>query len=119
VFLRTWIYRVAHNAATSYVVRQKRARTEVLVSLEQLDSVPEGRDREREAGRQQQLARLSRLIQRLKPLDRQIIVCYVEGLAAAEIGDITGLSPGNISIKIHRIKAILAHEFQQGEPYGE
>ena len=24
--LRTWVYRVAHNAATSYVIRQRRAR---------------------------------------------------------------------------------------------
>jgi len=29
--LRTWIYRVAHNSATSYVVRQRRFRPEMRV----------------------------------------------------------------------------------------
>jgi RNA polymerase sigma-70 factor (ECF subfamily) len=54
------------------------------------------------------------LIQRLKPLDRYVILSYLEGLDATSIGDITGLSPGNVATKIHRIKAVLARWFQQG-----
>jgi RNA polymerase sigma-70 factor (ECF subfamily) len=117
--LRTWVYRVAHNAAISYVIRQKRAHSEVLVGLEELQALPADRDSEHEAGRQEQVARLTRMIQRLKPLDRQVILSYVEGLAAAEIAEITGLSAGNVSTKIHRIKAILAREFQEGAGHGE
>lgn len=37
--LRTWIYRVAHNVAATYVARQRRFRPGVLVSLEELEAV--------------------------------------------------------------------------------
>jgi hypothetical protein len=42
-----------------------------------------------------------------KPHDRQIIISYLEGMEASSIGDITGLSPENIAMKVHRIKDIL------------
>ena len=54
------------------------------------------------------------LIQRLKPLDRQVIVSWLEDLDAASIGEITGLSPGNVAMRIHRIKNILARQFREG-----
>jgi RNA polymerase sigma-70 factor (ECF subfamily) len=38
---------------------------------------------------------------------------------AASIGEITGLSPGNVATKIHRIKNILARRFHQGGRHGE
>ena len=60
------------------------------------------------------LERLSMLIQRLKPLDRQVIVSWLEDLDAASIGEITGLSPGNVAMRIHRIKNILARQFREG-----
>jgi len=59
------------------------------------------------------LNRLSALIQRLKPLDRQVILSYLEGMDAAWTGEITGLSPANVAMRIHRIKNILAKQFHQ------
>ena len=59
------------------------------------------------------------LVQSLKPLDRQVILSYLEGLDAAAIGDITGISPGNVATKIHRIKNILARRFREGGRHGE
>jgi len=112
-WMRTWAYRVAHNAATSHVIRQRRAKGQGLVGLEELENlqdVSSGRD----ADRNRSLARLMDLIQRLKPLDRQVILSYLEGLDAASIGDITGLSPGNVATKVHRIKSILARRFNAG-----
>jgi RNA polymerase sigma-70 factor (ECF subfamily) len=66
------------------------------------------------ADRGQDLNRLLSLIQLLKPIDRHVILSYLEGLDAASIGETTGLSPGNVATKIHRIKAMLARQFQQG-----
>ena len=43
------------------------------------------------------LARLLELIQRLQPLDRQVISLYLEGESAADIGEITGHSANNIA----------------------
>jgi RNA polymerase sigma-70 factor (ECF subfamily) len=54
------------------------------------------------------------MIQSLKPLDRQVILSYLEGMDAAAIGEITGLAAGNVATKIHRIKTVLARRFSQG-----
>jgi RNA polymerase sigma-70 factor (ECF subfamily) len=110
--LRTWVYRVAHNAAISHVIRQRRASSHLLVSLEELDRVPG--PAAPDAGRQEALGRLLTLVQRLKPLDRQVILSYLEGMDAAAIGEITGLAPGNVATKVHRIKNILTSAFHQG-----
>ncbi len=107
--MRTWAYRVAHNTAISYSLKQKRRRPSAFVSLDEIDlaSVPS------DASREIALAKLMELIQRLKPLDRQVILTYLDGVDAAEIGEMTGLSPSNIATKIHRIKKILARDFQE------
>ena len=60
------------------------------------------------------LDRLYDLIQRLNPLDRQVILLYLEGVDAASIGEVTGISSGYVATKIHRIKSILADRFHNG-----
>ncbi|HME33767.1 MAG TPA: RNA polymerase sigma factor [Candidatus Sulfotelmatobacter sp.] len=109
---RTWIYRVAHNVAASHVMQQRRTRSQALVGLEELENLPDAASGQPAAERSQALDRLLQLIQRLKPLDRHVILSYLEGLDAASIAEITGLSPGNVATKIHRIKAVLARQFQ-------
>ncbi|HWC95861.1 MAG TPA: sigma-70 family RNA polymerase sigma factor [Candidatus Sulfopaludibacter sp.] len=111
--LRTWVYRVAHNAAISYVMRQRRNNAP-LVALEDIDSLPDGRVGEESADRSRALERLLELVQRLKPLDRQVILSYLEGMDAVSIGEITGISPGNVATKIHRIKQLLTRQSHQG-----
>jgi RNA polymerase sigma-70 factor, ECF subfamily len=113
--IRTWVYRVAHNVAASHVIQQKRARSQTLVGLEELENLPDTHSGQPAVDRHQALNDLIELIQRLKPLDRQVILAYLEGLDAAAIGEVTGLSAGNVATKIHRIKAVLARWFQQGE----
>ncbi len=119
--LRTWVYRVAHNVATEHVTRQRRLR-EKLVDLEDFDTIedPAGSAQTELAVSQSQAwERLSRLIQRLKPLDRQIIVSYLEGMPASAISEITGLSPANIAMKVHRITKILKRWFGEGETHAQ
>ena len=111
--LRTWVYRVAHHVAVSHVIRERRTFSN-LVSLEELEMLPDKADGQSAANRRMDLDRLSALIQRLKPLDRQVIVSYLEDMDAASIGEITGLSPANVAMRIHRIKNILAKRFHQG-----
>jgi RNA polymerase sigma-70 factor (ECF subfamily) len=116
--LRTWVYRVAHHTAASHVLRERRIRA-ALVSLDDLDAVPEIGSSGFDVDQHEALERLSVLIQKLKPIDRQIVVSYLEGMDAASIGEITGLSRGNVAMKIHRIKNILARRFRQGGSYGQ
>lgn len=115
--LRTWVYRVAHNVATAYVLRQSRIRGR-LVSMEEIEEAA-GQDAELAASNTHALERLSALIRSLKPLDRQIIVSYLEGMDAGSIGEITGLSAGNIAMKVHRIKNVLKRQFHEGGGHGE
>jgi RNA polymerase sigma-70 factor (ECF subfamily) len=65
------------------------------------------------------MERILALIYTLAPLDRQVILLYLEGEDAATIGDVTGLSSGNIATKIHRIKKILSQRFHQGGRHGQ
>jgi len=117
--LRTWVYRVAHNVATSHVIRQRRKSSRALVGLEEVEHLPDASEGEQAANRREALQRLLALVQQLKPLDRQVILSYLEGLDAASIGEITGISAGNAATKIHRIKNLLARRFQQGGHYDE
>jgi RNA polymerase sigma-70 factor, ECF subfamily len=112
--LRTWIYRVAHNVATSHVVRQRRNRGREFVTLEEIESKPNQEDLEISADRQRVLTKLLTLVQKLEPVDRQLILGYLEGLDAESLGEITGLSTANVWTKLHRIKNILTRQFNAG-----
>ena len=114
--LRTWVYRVAHNVAASHVLRSRRTSAR-LVDLDALETEPGFADGAEHADRRYSVAKLLRMIHRLKPLDRQIILLYLEGESAASIAEVTGLSPGNISTKIHRLKHLLRCQFDKGESH--
>lgn len=116
--VRTWVYRVAHHVAASHVLRERRAFSK-LVSLEQLEMLPDKHGGQSAADRRINLERLSALIQQLKPLDRQVIVSYLEDMDAVSIGEITGLSPGNVAVRVGRIKNILARRFHEGGGHAE
>jgi len=117
--LRTWVYRVAHNVATSHVIRDHRAYSRTLVGLHVLETLATDDDRERAVDQRTALEKLLKLIQQLKPLDRQVMLSYLEGLDASSIAEITGLSPGNVATKVHRIKNVLARRFLEGGSHGQ
>jgi len=110
---RTWIYRVAHHVSASHVLRERRTFS-TLVSLEELEALPDKEQGEVATDQRRNLERLSALIQQLKPIDRQVIISYLEDMDAAAIGEITGLSPANVSMRVHRIKNVLARRFHKG-----
>lgn len=116
--LRTWTYRVAHNLAISKIVR-RRATRPALVGLEDLDAPSENVDRERQFDRERAIERLMALVRELQPLDRQVMLLYLEDLDAADIGEITGLSSANVATKVHRIKKLLAARFHHGARDGD
>jgi RNA polymerase sigma-70 factor, ECF subfamily len=102
--------------AASHVIRERRTFSR-LVTLEELETLPDRAGGADASHQRVNLDRLSVLIQRLKPVDRQVIVCYLEDMDAASIGEITGLSPGNVAIRIHRIKNALAKWFHEGSDH--
>ena len=115
--LRTWVYRIAHNTAASHIVRQRRSNLRNLISLEDVTVTPNASDHGRESEDRMALERLYQLIHQLKPLDRQLMLLYLEDMDAASIGEITGISPGAVRVQIHRIKTILSQRFHAGGPH--
>lgn len=110
--LKTWTLRVAHNTAATYVIRERR-RASGLYSFEEIEDTLAGASEPADTARSTTLQHVQHLILQLKPLDRQIIISYLEEMDAASIAEITGLSPANVAMKIHRIKKVLADRMRK------
>jgi len=104
--LRTWMYRVAHNVATRHVTRAAREPKTTTDERTPEQAAPASLDQDVDRARAQQ--HLRALIAELKPLDRQLILLYLEDVAQPDIAEITGLTQANVSTRIHRIKTTLA-----------
>ena len=112
--LRTWVYRVSHNAAASYVQRRRR-KTKDLVDLEDIEIAADAPDIDVAVDESRMLSRLHALVQRLKPLDRQVFVLYLEGLSMEDIAEIAGLTETNTRTKLHRMRALLSTQLRAGD----
>jgi RNA polymerase sigma-70 factor (ECF subfamily) len=109
--LRTWVYRVAHNVAATHVIDELR-RSGPLVGLDEIEIGD--RVVASDADRQLLLSRLMELVQRLRTPERELVVLYLEGLNAAEIGEVMGISAANVATRISRVKRILARGAREG-----
>lgn len=110
--LRTWVYRVAHNTAISARLRRRKLR---LVTLDAVIEAAAPDDPEGEVGEARVLARLNALIRGLEPPDDQVMLLYLEEEDAASIAEITGLSPGAVATRVHRVKQLLSRQFHRDD----
>ena len=113
--LRTWVYRVAHNTATSKSVRPQMNAPVLLAIEDSWATIGDASNTEEGFDRKRALERLYELIRQLKPLDRQVMLLYLEQLDAASIGEVTGLSPANVATKVRRLKQLLVQRFYTGK----
>jgi RNA polymerase sigma-70 factor (ECF subfamily) len=108
--LRTWTFRVAHNVAAGHAFRSSRE--PVFKASGQTEGLKaQGQNPEVTLDKKRSLHKLQEEIQQLPPLDREIILLCLEEIPHQEIADITGLSEGNISTRLHRIKLRLKQRF--------
>ena len=112
--LRTWVYRVAHNVAASHVLRDRRRGARSLVGLDALEARAYAVEGEHVAGTRINLDWLHEMVRQLKPIDRQLVLLYLEGMGMEEIAEIAGLSQTNTRTKLHRIRALLATRLNSG-----
>jgi RNA polymerase sigma factor (sigma-70 family) len=108
---RTWVYRVAHNTAISFVAgRRRRAQREVA------DEAPyepaAAASAEADLIERERRARLWRAVRELGLVDRQIITLHLEGLSAAEVSSVTGVSAVAVATRLTRIRQKLASEIR-------
>lgn len=92
---RTWVYRVSLNTCLSYK-RKKKMKTEPL------DISSEIFDNSNEVGAQTQM--LHARISALEPMDRALVLLWLENMSYDEIGAILGVSAKNVGVRLVRIK---------------
>ncbi|WP_243853662.1 RNA polymerase sigma factor [Sphingopyxis panaciterrae] len=109
--LSTWVWRIAHNRATSYVMTRRRHMRHRWTSIEDVELAAEDPTPFERVESEQAAALILSIIDRLGPPDRQILLLYLEGVAAAETGEIAGVSPDAVAAKIHRFKSMLTRRF--------
>lgn len=101
----TWMYRVALNVAISHVRRDRRHQTTITLDEMQHDIAASSDDTD------EQLRELQRVITALAPLDRALVVLYLDEHTNREIGEILGLTETNVSTRISRLKKRIREEF--------
>ncbi|MGC1783931.1 MAG: RNA polymerase sigma factor [Acidobacteriaceae bacterium] len=101
---RTWLYRVAHNVAISYVVRFRRRRRSEEEMPENFE-FPSAHAGAEDSLLQAEKARLlNTSIRGLGTVDRQIVVLHLEGLSYAEIEEVAGRSQTAIATRLTRAR---------------
>lgn len=93
--LRSWVYRVSMNTCISYRRKKK-------VNTVALDIAPDIVDGDTTESRQTK--QLHQRIQKLEPIDRAIVLLWLENLPYEEIGAIVGTNARNIGVRLVRIK---------------
>jgi RNA polymerase sigma-70 factor, ECF subfamily len=97
----TWMYRVALNVAISYRRRESRRERHWMPAGQ---AVLEAVAAPSEPAADEALAYLHELIEELEPLDRGLMLLYLDEHSHAEIAATLGISTSNVASKICRIK---------------
>ena len=98
--LSTWIYRVSLNTGIS-ALRKKRNE-----NLVYYDNIPESGSsfQEKQSDEYIKIKALYKGIDMLKPLEKAIILLYLEEKTYDEISEIIGISKKNVSVKLVRLR---------------
>jgi RNA polymerase sigma-70 factor (ECF subfamily) len=103
----TWMYSVCLNTALTYRRKDRRRKHEVLTPAHhQIPDTPAN-------NKDEAIHVLHQVIATLPPLNKAIVLLYLEDMTYDEIAEITGLSKANVSVKLVRIKRILETEMKK------
>ncbi len=104
---KTWIYRVTVNSCLSTIRKQSRHEHE---SLESLYGLIDTDDYDKE-----EIEQLHRVISKLKPEEKAIIMMWLDEMSYDEIGVAMGLPRNTIATRIRRIKEKITKEYKKEE----
>ncbi|MCM1302384.1 MAG: sigma-70 family RNA polymerase sigma factor [Alistipes senegalensis] len=99
----SWVYRICLNTCISCYRRERRHRD--TLSLDCCTSLPADNDDHAE-----QLQQLRLLIDRLDPIEKAIILLWLDEVPYDEIAGITGLGRNTVATKIRRIRLKLCEQ---------
>ncbi|MCL4637435.1 MULTISPECIES: RNA polymerase sigma factor [Olivibacter] len=109
--ISTWIYRIAVNTCLSYLRVEKRKATDEInerIIETKADDVSD---------KQEQVNQLYKCISQLEENERIIITMVLDEMPYQEIAEISGISEGNLRVKIHRIKSKLTEIYNRHERF--
>ncbi|MFI5452133.1 RNA polymerase sigma factor [Pedobacter sp. UC225_61] len=106
--LSTWMYRIALNVAISFYRKEQKTTNTVLMGEEHLIEIV---DENLEEGLEANLNALQKFINQLKPLDKALMLLYLEEKSHKEMAEIIGITSTNVATKIGRIKEQLKQKF--------
>ncbi len=109
--ISTWIYRIAVNTCLSYLRVEKRQAKDELT-----DTIIETKSEE-VSEKNEQIDQLYKCISHLEENERIIITMVLDEVPYPEIAEISGISDGNLRVKIHRIKQKLTELYNQHERF--
>lgn len=101
---RTFLFRIAHNRAVTYLTRHRAA---AAGALEQMDVVDTAPGPEAGLARDQQGARLRRAVHSLPLAYRQVVTMMLEGMDYDEISQVLGISESNVGARLSRARQML------------
>jgi RNA polymerase sigma factor (sigma-70 family) len=104
----TWMYRVALNVAISHLRSTGQRHGHAVPLDEDAHDLADPNTADHEA--EQQLRLLQRFIARQAPLDRALLLLYLDERPQREIAEILGISETNVSTKIGRLKQRIRDE---------
>jgi RNA polymerase sigma-70 factor (ECF subfamily) len=107
--ISTWIYRIAVNTCLTYLKKEKRQAKDELTP-----NIIENKAEE-VSDKQEQIKTLYQCISKLEENERIIITMVMDEIPYPEIAEISGISEGNLRVKIHRIKQKLTELYNQHE----
>ena len=94
----TWMYSVCLNTALTYMRKSKKEKAESLSLIH--DQIAEQPSENQEEA----ITLLFNAIATLSPVNKAIVLLYLENMSYEEIAAITGLSKSNVSVRLVRIK---------------
>ncbi len=98
----TWMYRIALNVAISYVRSETHRQRHAVPLDEDVHDIADDDATDHEAD--ERVRALHRFIGQLEPLNRALLLLYLEDHSTREIADILGISETNVSTKISRLR---------------
>lgn len=107
--ISTWIYRIAVNTCLSYLRVEKRQAKDELT-----DNIIENKQEEI-SDKNEQVSLLYKCISQLEENERILITMVLDEIPYHEIAQVSGISEGNLRVKIHRIKQKLTELYNRHE----
>ena len=104
----TWMYRIALNVAISQVRSRTHKERHSVALDESLHDMADANASNPEA--EQQMRALQHFIARLDPLNRALLLLYLEDQSYRQIADILGISETNVATKLSRLKQRIRKE---------